>query len=148
MTQKNKVDRAGVIPFYIKDGEPLFLFMVPSNPKYGGDEFQIAKGKVEEHELPENAALREGGEELGLVESNIEQYTFLGKYLGRTWIYLAHIKDESLFNKPHFETGDTRWMTNKQFQEEGRKLHRIIVQEAYDKIHSREPTRNTTQQEI
>ena len=41
---KEKVNRAGVIPFYLEEGEIKMLFMKPSDPKFGGKCFQIAKG--------------------------------------------------------------------------------------------------------
>jgi hypothetical protein len=42
--------RAGTIPYIIEDGEVKMMFMRPSNSEYGGDAFQLAKGKVEDGE--------------------------------------------------------------------------------------------------
>lgn len=127
-----KVDRAGMIPFYVTDeGEILMMFMVPSDPTYGGSEFQIAKGKVDEGENHEAAAIRECEEELGLKMSNvISDVHFLGKYLGRMHIYIVQVESLSDFNPPHFETGQVGWLSPDHFEEEGRELHRPLVHAA------------------
>lgn len=129
-----KINRAGVIP-YTLDGDKIeMLFMKPSNPKYGGDQYQIAKGKQEQGEDSEETAFREAGEELGLFDGNIIEKTKLGKFLGRTTVYLAHIKDKSMFGDPCFETGSVKWLTPEQFQEEGRDLHKPVVKAALRKL--------------
>jgi 8-oxo-dGTP pyrophosphatase MutT (NUDIX family) len=120
--------RAGVIPFVIKNGEPLMMFMQPSDPKYGGDKFQIAKGKIDGDETPIQAALREGREELGLFSGNVKRMVGLGgMMLGRTHFFVAEIENEDLFGDPLNETKAVAWMTNRQFQSEGRELHRPVV---------------------
>lgn len=132
---KKQIHRAGIIPYIIKDSELHMLFMKPSDPKYGGDVFQIAKGKLEEGETAEQAALREGNEELGLFSGNIEgEVESLGDWLGRTTFFIAKIKDEKMFGEPHFETGETKWMTPEQFTSIGRGLHKSIVKAAVRKI--------------
>ncbi|AVH84945.1 hypothetical protein RsoM2USA_16 [Ralstonia phage RsoM2USA] len=124
--------RAGVIPFKkFPDGQIRMLFMVPSNPAYGGDRFQIAKGKIDDGENIKQAALREGKEELGLRTNNIESSTYIGVHLGMG-IYVAKIKDIEHFDKPHFETGDVRWMTDAEFEADGRELHKSLVKFAYN----------------
>ena len=127
---KGKLYRAGLLPYVIENNELKFLFMKPADSRYGGDRYQIAKGKVEEGETSEQAAIREATEELGLVETNISDTTFLGEYLGRTSFYLARVFDKVLFNSPHFETSDTAWLTLAEYQANGRELHIPIVQEA------------------
>ena len=69
MTNYNKtlVYRAGTIPYVNEGGEIKMMFMIPSNSEYGGDQAQIAKGKVEDGETTEFAAIREAKEELGAV---------------------------------------------------------------------------------
>ena len=69
---KKLVYRAGVIPFIFEGDQLLMMFMRPSHPDYGGDQLQIAKGKVEDNEDTKETALREGREELGLFKGNIE----------------------------------------------------------------------------
>lgn len=131
-----KVDRlpkrAGVIPYMtFDDGNTRMLFMVPSDPAYGGDRFQIAKGKIDDGENIKQAALREGKEELGLRLNNIESSQYIGIHLGMG-IYVAKVKDSESFDRPHFETGDTRWMTIEEFDADGRELHKSLVKFAFN----------------
>ena len=125
-----KVYRAGVIPYYFKDEEIHMLFMKPSEPKYGGDSYQVAKGKVEEGETDQQAAFREANEELGLLSNNIILAEELGVFLGRTTLFIAKIVDPDMFGEPHFETQSVKWMTPEEFQAEGRGLHKPIVKAA------------------
>ena len=126
---KSKINRSGILPYYIEE-EIKILFMRPSNPKFGGDTFQIAKGKHEEDETAEDAALREGNEELGLFKGNIVEVKKLGKFLGRTDVFVAKIEDPDMFGDPHHETDETKWMTPTQFYAEGRDIHKPVVKAA------------------
>ena len=47
MPERMNKDRGGVVPYYIKDGTILMMFMKPSDKNFGGERFQIAKGKIE-----------------------------------------------------------------------------------------------------
>jgi 8-oxo-dGTP pyrophosphatase MutT (NUDIX family) len=131
---KKIIYRAGVIPYIIEDGEVKMLFMRPSDGKYGGDVFQLAKGKFEEGETAEEAGLREASEELGLFSGNVEQLTELGVFMVRTTVFVAKIKDKDHFGEPHFETKEVKWMTAKEFQNTGRDLHKPIIKAAIRKI--------------
>ncbi len=127
---KEKVYRAGVIPFYVKDNKIIMLFMRPSIEKFGGKCFQIAKGHVEKDESNEDAAFREANEELGLFKGNITNKHDLGNFLGRTRIYLAEIKDSNMFGDHDEETGAVKWMSIEEFKSIGRELHYPIVKAA------------------
>jgi len=133
---KKKVNRAGVIPYMIEDGQLIMLFMKPSKTKYGGAEFQIAKGKYEEGETAVEAGLREANEELGLFGGNIQQLDELGVFMGRTTIFIAEIKEKDMFGEPHFETAAVKWMTPEEFQKTGRDLHKPVIKAATRKIKS------------
>lgn len=136
---KKLVYRAGVIPYYIDDGEIKMLFMQPSKKKFGGAEFQIAKGKREEEEDDETAAFREGREELGLFSGNVSERTDLGTFLGRTRVYLAKIEDKEKFGDPiGDETGAVKWMTPTEFKDSGRRIHRPVVKAAVRQIKKQE----------
>lgn len=138
---KKIVYRAGVIPWYVDDDGVLrMLFMKPSVPKFGGDIWQIGKGKYEEGETAEEAGLREASEELGLFRGNIISLHNLGRFLGRTTFFVANIKDPKMFGEPHFETAEVKWMTPQEFQREGRGLHRPVVKAAARFIFSVEKT--------
>lgn len=131
---KKIIHRAGVIPYIVEDGDVKMLFMKPSDGKYGGDAFQLAKGKFEEGETAKEAGLREAGEELGLFSGNVELLTELGVFMVRTTVFIAKIKDKGMFGEPHFETKETKWMTAEEFQKTGRDLHRPIIKAAIRQI--------------
>lgn len=133
-TNKQLIYRAGTIPYIIEDGHVLMMFMKPSNPEYGGNAFQIAKGRVEDGEDNKTAALREAKEELGLFIGNVVLTEDLGQFMGRTSVYIAKVKDRAMFGEPSFETSEVAWMTVEQFEREGRDLHRPVVKAAYRKI--------------
>lgn len=142
---RKKIFRAGLIPYVFPDNsEPEMLFMVPSNAKYGGDKPQLAKGKVEEGETNKDAAIREAKEEVGLFIGNIiGEVKHLGKFLGRTEVYIAEVKDKDLFGEPKnigsdkVETKRTVWLTKEQFVKEGRDIQVPIIKAAYRKIKKR-----------
>jgi 8-oxo-dGTP pyrophosphatase MutT (NUDIX family) len=135
--------RAGVVPFYVGDDDQIhMMFMRPSNPKFGGHEFQVAKGVVEEDEEYYEAALREGFEELGLQRSNIHAGRIYqlpgddtnpgsGCYLYTIKIYAVGVKsmDDAEFAPFSHETGATTWMTLKEYQATGRELMSPIVED-------------------
>lgn len=142
-----KIFRAGFIPYYFPEGteQPEMLFMVPNNVKHGGDKPQLAKGKIEEGESNKEAAIREAKEEVGLFTGNIKgEVIYLGKFLGRTEVYIAEIEDKKLFGEPSnanggkgeikVETKRTVWLTKEQFIKEGRLIHVPIIKAANRKI--------------
>jgi 8-oxo-dGTP pyrophosphatase MutT (NUDIX family) len=127
---KKLVYRAGVIPYVIEDNQIKMMFMVPSDPTYGGSLPQIAKGRVEDGETTEAAGLREAQEELGLFIGNIKRTEELGVFMGRTTVYVSKVKDRDMFGSPCFETSDVKWMTLEEFMVDGRPLHVPVVQAA------------------
>lgn len=133
---REKVYRAGMIVYRVNERNDIeMLFMRPSDPEYGTDTLQVPKGRVEEGETFEQAAIREAQEEVGLFRGAIiKGPEYLGNFLGRTQVYICKVKSDALFGEPDFETAETRWLTLEQFVEEGRSLHRPIVQAAHRKI--------------
>lgn len=132
----NKKQKAGIVPFYFVNNEPHMMFMKPSDEKYGGSKFQIAKGHIDKGENPLEAALRECNEELGLVESNIIWLEKCGKFFGNHHIYVALLKTNSSKNFDQYtsETGEVTWMNEPSFLEVGREKHRPVVQECVIKF--------------
>ena len=132
MSKKKGINRAGCLPYHVLDGKIKILFMKPSNPKYGGGDFQIAKGKSEEGESPRETGMREAGEELGLFQANVTKTHHLGKFLGRTDFFVVKIVDPDLFGDPTTpdEVEATKWMTPEEFQKEGRGIHKTVVKAA------------------
>lgn len=133
-TEQKKVYRAGLIPYCVSDGQIEMLFMQPSNPEFGGSDFQIAKGRVEDGEDTQVTAIREACEELGLLKGNIIRTEEVGVFMGRTTVYVSKIKIKDMFGAPSFESANVRWMTLTQFMDEGRELHKPVVAACYDKI--------------
>lgn len=130
--------RAGFIPYIVEDQQVKMLFMKPSNPDFGGPEWQIAKGKIDKGESTEQAALREAKEELGLFRGNLEGIELLGTFLKSITIYIGKVNDKELFGVPSFETDGTQWLTLEQFMEQGRGLHKPIIQAAHRRIIKKE----------
>ena len=135
--KKERIKRAGIIPFFIKEGKIQMLFMKPSDPEYGGSHWQIGKGGIDEGETPVKAAVREGKEELGLLRNNIDQLFSLGSFWsGYFDLFAAVVKSKKKFVKPHFETKATRWMTWGDWFVEGRREQTKLVAAAYKIIKS------------
>lgn len=133
---KKKINRGGLIPYFMKDGEIYMLFMKPSRAKYGGDQFQIAKGKQEPNEDITQTAIREAKEELGLFPSNIVHLDSVGVWLGRMTVFIAEMKDPTMFGDPTTpdEVKEVKWMTLPEFMSVGRGLHKPIVKAAHRKM--------------
>ena len=117
--------------------------MKPSNPKYGGELFQIAKGKVEYGETPIVAAKREAYEEIGLRLDNIDTEHHLGTFLGYTDIYYGRIKDKERFDMYGYETGETKWINVNDFPKIGRSIHIPIIRLVTKEIIKIEPSLQT-----
>lgn len=124
------ITKAGIIPF-IKTGLGIeMLFMVSSDAKFGGPDPMIGKGNIDPGETPEQAALREGHEELGLKESNFANAPFLIKdseiqgLCGDPYgmrILAVEVTNKEDFDVPHYETEYTVWLTDAQYHQVGRK---------------------------
>jgi 8-oxo-dGTP pyrophosphatase MutT (NUDIX family) len=129
---KNKrVPRAGLIPYIIEDNIVKMMLMKPSNPKYGGNQFQIAKGKVDEGEISIDAATREANEELGLTKENCGEVLLLGTYMRYTDVYFTRVNSSapSHFIDTTYETGETIWYTFDEFYKNGRSIHIPIIRD-------------------
>ncbi len=133
-----KVNRAGVIPYIIENNKIKMMFMRPSSPKFGGDLFQIAKGKQEDGESALETALREASEEIGLFEGNVLETYDLGTFMGRTSIFVAKVENKNLFGDPCDETSEVKWMTAEEFDAVGRDLHKPIIKAAERLIKDKE----------
>jgi len=128
-----KTHRAGMILYHLSENSDAFkmLFQRPATPKFGGDTFQLCKGKIEKNESELEAAIREAQEEVGLFVPNINGDIYsLGIFLGRTTVFVAEVNDPFMFGDPDSEVAETQWMTPSEFHKEGRLLHRPIVEAA------------------
>lgn len=125
--------KAGFVPYQMSNDVPLFMFMIPSDPKFGGDRPQIAKGMIDEGEDEFTSAIREAEEELGLRRSNIIPHsikhvtTDIKGSVSMT-VYMGLIKNAKDFDTPHYETGSVHWLTLEQFIKVGKPSHVHIVE--------------------
>lgn len=114
--------KAGVIPYFIDlaNRKILVCTMIPSDPAYGGTSPQFPKGHVDAGENPQQAAVREAQEEVGLLPANVLSVWPIDKvmYAGALgtydmfW-YAAQLKSQAL-GKAHFETGAVDWHDSRQ----------------------------------
>lgn len=139
---KQKIYRAGIIPYIINENNEIeMLFMKPAHTQFGADlneetgqlemKYQLAKGRIEQDENAQEAAIREGCEETGLTIDNIEQVIHVGNFLGRTEVFVAKCKTKDNFNDPDYETESVAWLTLEQFNTLGRKLHFELVEKSH-----------------
>lgn len=133
-----EIKKAGIIPFIITDGGVVeMLFMVSSDPKFGGPDPMCSKGHIDPGETPEQAAIREGIEELGLKESNFagEPYHLMDQEIQGLCnsyglrMYAVQVKSKEDFDEPHYETERTEWMTWADYYQKGRKNQQVFVSE-------------------
>jgi len=99
-------DRAGVYPLYRgNDGTIYVYMMVPSNPKFGGALPQMGKGGIDDGETPEQAAMREGHEELGLLAKNVKKISLLttSTIRGKQDTYHMTVFVAEVFGKDDFD---------------------------------------------
>ena len=124
--------KAGIIP-YFADGTALFF--LSNNAAFGGTEPSIAKGRIDKDETPEEAAIREGFEEIGLKSSNFKGPVTLlwtGTLTGmdatyEMSVYAVEVKSKTDFAKAGKETGSTKWLTLDEYKKEGRQSQWHIV---------------------
>ena len=145
-------DKAGIIPWISFQGEVLMLFMIPSDPNFGGTQPQIAKGHIDPGMNAYQTAIKEGVEELGLRKSNVSyihnppvtlQVTgAMAQY--RLVVYTAQVKEIGAFDEPHYETGNTFWLTNTQFQRYGEPRQKPLVSRAFQQIEAYLATKSKT----
>jgi 8-oxo-dGTP pyrophosphatase MutT (NUDIX family) len=140
-----KLSKAGLIPYFVNpDGSVEFLFMVSSDPAYGGDKPMVSKGGIDEGETEAIAAIREAVEELGLKEENLVgdiKPVWFQNTSGMTedynmTIFVGEVKSKTDFLIPHYETSHTVWMTAKQFYKKGRSSHAGIISTAVNFLQS------------
>ena len=147
MSKGKKVPRGGVLPYYVEDGRIYVMFMKPSSAKYGGDKFQIAKGKLESGESPQVGAFRETYEETGIHPDNYTDVKYLGEFLGYTDIFYGRVKDKDDYGPTTYETDEARWIEVEEFYKIGRSLHIPIVKAFVRALTKDEPSLQNPQSE-
>lgn len=136
--------RVGIIPYYFENSRLYIQLMIPSDIAYGGRGPQMAKGRVDVGESTLAAATREGGEELGLKQSNIKSISHLKAFniTGLTVnyvleVYLVEVKNKKDFNKPHYETKSARFYEYNDAVKKVRSNQRNIILEVGKKLLSK-----------
>lgn len=141
----SKIAKAGFIPYIVSGGVIRMLFAVSSDAKFGGSRPMIAKGFIDPGEDVLAAAIREASEELGLTKSNLKSKTvelgWDGDITGldqryRMSIFTGQVKSTTAFDKPHYETKSTHWLTLEEFIKNGRQSHVKIVKACHSKLSS------------
>jgi 8-oxo-dGTP pyrophosphatase MutT (NUDIX family) len=141
--QKAIQDRAGLVPYIIdEDGEIEMMFYIPSDVAYGGYKFQIAKGRVDYGESPQEAAIREAEEEIGLDRDNIKNIMLVSEkkltgsegYEYILHLYAVEVKNKKDFNQFEHETKETGWLTIGEYTRYGRGSQLKLVNKVYDRI--------------
>ena len=127
-----------MIPYIITDGVVEMMFMKPSDPKFGGPDWQIAKGGVDEGETSQEAAIREAKEELGLFIGNIvdDKVEKLMAWSGIEF-FCCEVESKYMFGEPHYETGAVTWMTSDEFKQTGRLFQQPVVEHLANKLANR-----------
>lgn len=128
--------KAGILPYYMDGDTRKFLFMISSDPAFGGSEPMISKGNIDAGESSLQAALREGEEELGLKRHNIVDGTLEAGWSGMVSgldaryhmdIYICEVKSMTDFGTPQYETEKTIWLDLVSALKQVRTSHRPIV---------------------
>lgn len=139
--------KAGFIPYIFENGKPVFMFMTPSDPAYGGTRPGIAKGHIDAGEKTLDAAIREAGEELGLKQSCIMWETVQCVYSGlpssypyHLTVFIGEVTSKTDFNAPDYETGSVHWLTVEEFSKVGRTDQTFITKKAGEALNAKETT--------
>jgi len=125
-------EKGGILPFYISNGNIEIMLIKPSNPAYGGSDYQMAKGRQDTGENIETTAKREGKEELGLKFSNVEDFFFVDSDIIKDYkltIYAVKVKNKDDFNKTDKEIKTRSWLNLKNIKirrEQKRLLDKIL----------------------
>lgn len=111
--EEKKELRGAIIPYAIVDGEFYIALMKPSDPKYGGSDFQIAKGVQEGDESVEQTAIREGEQELGLKITNKPKLLWNNEKTGMNYFMVKVDRVCELHPQVNeqgiMETGEAKW---------------------------------------
>lgn len=126
--------KAGIIPWMMVDGEMKMLFVISSNPSYGGPDPGIIKGGADAGEQPIDTAIREMVEEVGIKPSRLigtPKLIAADKVTGLTSTYTFHVfgceVKPAKIKIDRTEIKAVEWLTQEEFTVKGRKSHRQYV---------------------
>lgn len=126
------IHRSGLIPYSIKNGKYYVAVMKPSDPKYGGTEFQFCKGQVEVGDTFKITAIKECEQELGLkVNQNEIKLLWDNKNKKIQWFYCELLTMRKMIPGPNengiIETMDCQWMEINKAETTVRDWQRVLV---------------------
>lgn len=164
--------RAGMVPYYFDhNGNLRMMFMTPTDPSYGGDHPQVAKGAAESGLSLVDNAWKEGNEELGLRKDNtigephklgvIDYSSVESGYPGPLHVFGVQVRNPDNNDREAWddfediktaggqvvETGKTDWMTPEEFQEHGTEGFKGFVKDAAGSIHKKHDLEQVAHQE-
>lgn len=109
--------KAGMIPYFVENGEIHVCLFVSNDAQYGGDKPQIAKGHIDEGETWLDAAFREVEEETGIkiLDENIVDISCLyaGAFRGQVSKYgfiVAGVEIDRKIDTSIGDEGEGIWM--------------------------------------
>jgi 8-oxo-dGTP pyrophosphatase MutT (NUDIX family) len=110
---KEYTERSGLIPYYKDEsGDIMVCLMIPSDPDFGGDRPQIAKGRIEENLDAERNAIKEAEEELGYIHKDHYEVKHLCYNAGILFYYVE--VDDMELTDFGVETGEVLWLESKE----------------------------------
>ena len=122
--------RAALIPIYFDEKENKYyvMLMKPSDPAYGGSDFQFCKGQIDPGENALQTAIREAKEELGIKIKNAEDVKLLWDNKNYNMKYYFVIVDSKKQNyTPHFETSAVVWWDLDKAEKDMRDWQRKVI---------------------
>ena len=119
--------RGALLPYYRDTNVLRYLVHIPSDPKYGGTQWQLGKGKIDPGETAIQAAVREGFEELGIEQTNFKEEPKLFGTFKKVAAFVVEVIDCNDLVAPGSETLKVFWLTNDEFQQVGRDIHKYII---------------------
>lgn len=126
MSVPNKIKRAMLVPYQKHQDVYYFLCMRPSDQKFGGASYQFAKGRIEDGESGQDAAVREAFEELGLGLTKLTNVEFVGLVMNGTCeLYIGEY--DSFSYGFCDETVHTAWLSASEFFAIGRDWQKSIM---------------------
>lgn len=131
-----QLHKSGCIPWYkFPDGQVRVFLMKPSDPAFGGDRFQIAKGVIDSLESPIISAFREAEEELGCPQDNFHWEHGVEKLTDDPFhIFLGEVKNPDKMVPFHYETGEVKWLSIVELAVHARDVHLPAILKAFNRI--------------
>ena len=124
--------KAGLILYYIDGEDVYFRCMIPSDPAFGGSNPQIPKGTIEPGDTPKYTAVKECIEEVGLDINNLSSIKEFKRYSNmKMMIYIGTVTNINRFNKPHWESKWSGWVSYNNSRNKLRNLQQHIFDDIY-----------------